>query len=476
MKIKKYLKFKSEKTQVFLEIGSSFIKLVIARVCDGESVYSLIKEEISSSAEEQISAQLKDIFNSHKLPKRGVFLNIPRNLVVARFLNLPSTDDKEIKDMVNIEALKQIPYKGEDIITGHKVIERLTDGYSDVLFAAAENEIINRFVNILQKSGIKPEKIVLSSESLLLWSIGLIEKAKLDSSGTIALINVDSGYIDIDIVEEKKLKFSRAFLSEPASEGEAVVQIKKSLDTYQRQKDHHINRIIISGAKERIDKLLPLLTEVVSITTEAVAQVDSLALSSKGESNLNDTSFLGLLGLSLRPEEVEINLLPQSMIEDNQLNKLRRDFSKIFILAVLIGLISGAIATKETVDKSRRLKAINSKLQAISPIAIKAMAMRENVKVIKRELQQRPLAVEVLAEVYKSAQANLQLNLFDYRRQESLVLRGSAPSLNVIIAFVSKLDESDYFYDVKIGYTRKRATPGNKLTDFEIISNLSQGN
>ena len=160
MKIKKYLKFKSEKTQVFLEIGSSFIKLVIARVCDGESVYSLIKEEISSSAEEQISAQLKDIFNSHKLPKRGVFLNIPRNLVVARFLNLPSTDDKEIKDMVNIEALKQIPYKGEDIITGHKVIERLTDGYSDVLFAAAENEIINRFVNILQKSGIKPEKIV----------------------------------------------------------------------------------------------------------------------------------------------------------------------------------------------------------------------------------------------------------------------------------------------------------------------------
>ena len=203
---------KAGKTNVALQIGARYVKLCEAAFYKKAPVCRLISQVISSKDDNDISREIRDLFNKFNIRQNYVLLNVPRHLVMARLVSLPSTNDAEIKNMVKMESLKQVPYSGEEIITGFRIIEKLKNRYSNVLMALVEKSVINRLIGILKNADLSIEKIAVGSESLFDWFSIFKKKIKKEEKiQNLALINVDSEYVEMDIIEKGNLVFTRSF-------------------------------------------------------------------------------------------------------------------------------------------------------------------------------------------------------------------------------------------------------------------------
>ncbi len=467
----KKTKPKPRKTTVSLEIGDSVIKLSEAVFFKRKRVFRLAKRNLSSKEDTNISQEIKNLFDSLNISQRRVLLNIPRHLVMVRFLRFPSISDNEIKNMVKMESVKQMPYATEEIIFGYRIIEKSKDGYSNVLLAIVQANIVNRFVNILKNAGLDIAKIALGSESLFGW-YSVVAGRKVGDVNT-ALINIDAGYIDIDIVKKGNLAFARGFSYRVESKN-AIAEIKKSIATFRKESSLDVDKIVISGANNKVNELEPHIKEELGIPLEIIDQTKNIELHKTPDTDLGNTSFIELIGLSLKNGDMKINLLPESMIEANELYFLKKILARTAVLLTCIILIFSGLITEKLSDKSRCLSFLDSKLSLMEPTVTKAKRMKKDIKIVKEEIQKKPLALNIITEIYKITPGGVKFNMLDYRSNRSLILRGNAPSLDDVIKFISILEESQYFENVKMKYTTKRTVRDKRITDFEIVCMLSK--
>ena len=460
---------------VALEIHEKFVKLCAADLSGKKPVFSLFRSGITSEGG-NLSETLANLFKIHNLSRKRIFLNIPRHLVMARSLHLPSVNDEEIKNMVKMEAVKHMPYRDEDVITGHRVTGRLKDGYSDVLLVMSQASAIEHFIDILKNAGLSAEKIALSSESLFVWYSALPGKAKERQTQNIAVISVDPGCVDIAIAEKGKLAFTRAFSQVSGDKDSArktVEEIKRSVATYKKENNSKVEKIIISGAEKSAKEIAPLLKEETGIEVESVTQTGGIEIEKNVDADLKEISFIELIGLLRKRRDIRINLLPEKLIEKNELGRLKKILVRTMILAGCITLVFLSIIAQKIFNKSRLLSAFNAKISAMAPEVTSAKRMRDDLKIIKSEIRKKPLAIEVLSEIYRVTPSGITFNLVDYESGKALVLRGAAPTLDSIIKFITIVENSHYFENVKLKYTAKRTTTGREVTDFEILCLLS---
>jgi len=468
---------RTKKTPVSVELHENFIKLAEGTFPRrGTCVFRLIKKQFFSKEKTAITREIANLFKANKLHTKKIFLNLPRHLVMSRNLHLPSTSDEEIKNMVKMEAARQMPYRDEDVIAGYKIIAKLKDGYSDVLLAIVQASVVRRLIKILRNANLAVEKIALGSESLFGW-YSAVAGAKKKAAACEAVINVDAGYVDVDVVEKDKLVFTRAFSygGGDSSIGKNVIdEIIKSILTCERERNVNVGEIILTGAENKLRELEPLLEKAFELPLRIKAQTTNIELDKNVPVDLGTESFVELIGLSTKYRDMEINLLPKTMVEDNQLRILRAHFANMLILFCCVILIFFGIAAKKITDKARYLKKLNSEILAMKPKVEKAGRMREDIEIMEDVIQKRPLAIDVVAEIYSLTPKGITFNLMNYESGEALLLRGNAPSLEAVIGFIKTLEESKYFSNVKVKYTSKRDRADRGLTDFEVICILSR--
>ena len=196
--------FKPDNRSVSIEIDESLIKIVEAQALKGKRLITgMISGPLPAGDPLASAEEMKRIFLSLKFIPRKIQINIPRHLVTASFIEIPSVDDHEISKMVSMESIKHLPYTDEKIVYGYRIIEKREDGYSRVLLVVAQGATISNFVNILNNAGIfEIGSLSLSSEALFLWHLLTKDGQK---SENVMLVNIDSGHIDIDVVEDDKL-------------------------------------------------------------------------------------------------------------------------------------------------------------------------------------------------------------------------------------------------------------------------------
>ncbi|MCQ9207480.1 MAG: pilus assembly protein PilM [Omnitrophica bacterium] len=464
-----------EKTQISLEIGERRVKICEAVFFkQGSAVFRFLCEEIPQK-DNEISSALARLFETHRITEKKVFLNIPRHLVMARVLHLPSVKDAELKSMIRMEAVKQMPYREEDIIIGYKVIEKLKDGYSDVFLAVSQAETINRFINIAKNAGLTPEKIALSSESLAAWHVARSEMSGKKKELNPGLINIDSGRVDIGMIEEGKLTFSRAFFydaNSPEAMRKASDEIKQSVMIYQKERNRKVDKLLLSGAGGRVKAIEPILREESAFSTESIAQSDGMELAENADKALEEASFIELIGLALKSEDIKIDLLPREMAENKELAVFKKALTKTLVLFGCVVLVFLGVLAQKLFYKSGLLRTLNLRIKTMEPEVTKAKKMKGDLKIIRNEIRKKPLAIDILSEIYKVTPSGITFGLIDYESNKSLVLRGSAPTLQGVVKFIKILENSQYFENVKLKYTTKRKRAGVEKIDFEMTSLL----
>ena len=172
--------FKKESSVLGIDIGSSAIKVVQIKKRRGRAVLETYGElaigpyagievgrAVSLPVPKVIEA-IKDILKEAKTTTSVVGTALPLSSSLIAFITIPPVADKQIADVVSLEARKYIPVPLNEVVLDYSIIPHeenfVTDDDSsktekqgrDVLVVAIHNEYINTYQSIMAGSGLKP--------------------------------------------------------------------------------------------------------------------------------------------------------------------------------------------------------------------------------------------------------------------------------------------------------------------------------
>ena len=172
--------FKKESSVLGIDIGSSAVKVVQIKKKRGKAVLETYGElalgpyaslevgrAASLPADKTIEA-IRDILRESKTTTLSCGVALPLSASLITFITIPQVPEKQIGDVVSIEARKYIPVALNEVLLDWSVIPKEdtyvgTDENSktekqgiDVLVVAIHNEYINDYQKILSGSGLSP--------------------------------------------------------------------------------------------------------------------------------------------------------------------------------------------------------------------------------------------------------------------------------------------------------------------------------
>ncbi|MDO8535928.1 MAG: hypothetical protein Q7S30_02840 [Candidatus Omnitrophota bacterium] len=433
-----------------------------------------MSEPVTGVGRDASAEATKKIFASLGFIPRRIVLNIPRHLVTARFLKIPSVDDREIDKIIKIESIKHLPYTDEKIVYGYRVTEKLEDGYSKVLLVIAQASAISEFTDILNKAAVGGIKsFALSSEALLSWYM-LTREA--ENKENLVLVNLDAGRIDIAIIEGDRLVFTRgAFINanDPDRVEKITQQVKISINTYQKESGRIANRIVLTGVRLEIVLFSASFCDGLKLPVDMIEQARNIAIDENTKPLIEKSSFAELLALALRPEDIKIDLLPEEAAEDARIKNTKNILITSVLLATLLITMVLGVLVKKIRDKYVYLGAISAELKKMDPQISVAKKMMKDVSLTRQIMARKPLAVDVFTEACGITPAGMSLSTLDFESGKSLIVRGTAPALGDVLRYVTILENSPYFEGVKVKYANKRMSENKEITDFEIDAALT---
>lgn len=216
--------FKKESSVLGVDIGSSAIKVVQIKKKRGRAVLETYGElalgpyagiEVGRATQlpaEKIIEAIKDILREAKTTTPSCGSALPLSSSLITFLSIPPVPEKQIGDVVAIEARKYIPVPLSEVLLDYSIIPReetyVTDETNktekqgmDILAVAIHNEYIAEYQSVMQGSGLEPSfyEIEIFSSIRALVDQGL---------GTNMIIDMGARATKLYIVERGILRAS----------------------------------------------------------------------------------------------------------------------------------------------------------------------------------------------------------------------------------------------------------------------------
>ncbi|PLX26243.1 hypothetical protein C0580_00415 [Candidatus Parcubacteria bacterium] len=281
------------------------------------------------------------------IQSKKVFLSIPESKVFTKVIYLPKNiKGKNLDEAIQHKAEEQIPESFDKLIPATKILPDIGDK-KQVLYAAAELEIVNDFLRIFNDLGMEVVGIVPESLSSFAGLDAKLEKKMslmldIGSRTTIATIFDKNGIrhsINIDIGGDKvtrsiaqKLEIPYTQAEEkmktigltPDGDGETMLiiqgqlqplvdEIKRFLAYYQETNNEKIEQVILIGGLAQMKGAASYFGDNLALT--AIVGEPFIA-----HENLPDfvdsTTFINVLGLAkLSDKKLDLNFLTDNLLK-----------------------------------------------------------------------------------------------------------------------------------------------------------------
>lgn len=172
------MKFFNRSYTVGLDIERSSLKAAQVSTNGGEYVLehvgyrrladgAVVEGEVSDG--ELLASELRSFWEDHSFRGRSVYLGLANQRVVARTINLPRMEERDLAGAIRFEAQDHIPMPVEEAILDHAVLGPSPD-QSDldrVLLVAAEAEMVRAFTRAVRDAGLRTAGVDVRSLSLV---------------------------------------------------------------------------------------------------------------------------------------------------------------------------------------------------------------------------------------------------------------------------------------------------------------------
>jgi len=436
----------------------------------------LAEEESASYCSREISRFIKE----NTIGKDSVWVGLPRNYFLLRFLTLPLSAEENIREVVRFELGKYIPFSEEDVYFDFVTMKRDAEAKKiRLLLLVIKKSVLERYLSILRRAGVTPLGIEMSSSSLfnLFW---LGENGN-NSKAPVALLDIGKQSFEFNLVRGKSLCYSRVVDFDSKAEKDQAQQIKKEVRTGFRaafcfqggkvEEEMNSSRVSLTGGGVN-DDLIAHLSKTLkmnleTLPTEAIASRLNLSESFP----LSFASGIGLALRGIKRVPWNINLLPQPLRKKTRKIGLYLSFFLVFTVLVLSLAWGLSTVLKERLELrniEREIAALKNEVISIQTIQQETQKISEKMESLKMMRKSEFSMLEILKELSNILPYSVWLTNFRYYKKE-LELSGYAASASDLIAI---LDGSPLFYASEFTAPITRDRKGQER--FKIKTNLEK--
>jgi type IV pilus assembly protein PilM len=276
---------KKEKSVIGVDIGSSAIKVVQVKKKRGKVALETYGElslgpyadvEVGRATNlppEKIAEALKDILRESKTTTLSAGVALPLASSLISFVSLPQVSEKQLADVVSLEARKYIPVPMNEVMLDWSVIPQeeayaMDEGeaasqtnkapvqaHQDVLIVAILNEFINNYQTIMTQTAVKPSFYEIE----LFSSIRAVVEQGINA---VMIIDMGARTTKLYIVERGILRSSH-ILNKGSQD--ITLALSKALSIGINEAEHMKRVYGLSGGPEHKE-----LTEIITVNLDYI--------------------------------------------------------------------------------------------------------------------------------------------------------------------------------------------------------------
>lgn len=475
----------SSKDFIAIDLSSHDLKIAQLVVSPGKKeILNLVNQSIQDLSEDDVAKSIKQVLKELGIVNPRAIAVIPSFLTITKNIEIPSCDPNEIKEIINLQACRHTPYSREEIIIDYINIGTYKQNYSKVLLVIATRSVIRRQIEILHKAGLNVDRMAFAPEGICNVISKGLRLSSQDSSASI--IHVDAAFTDFMITHKDKVIFIRNIpigvehLSREREKYEPkfVDEVRKSQEAYTSEDiEKPPVRFFLTGAVDNLGYLTEILNATLNTETEILNYFDYLSASQKAVKmasfSSNRMSFLNASSCLLAQEEVKLDLVPEEIKLEKQLQQRGREVIKAGILVMAAFVLIYCILLIKIYFKGSYLRKLSLQYKSTHKEAQELEANFTKNQIIRDSLSSRGLSLEVLSEFYNALPLDIRVSYIKFDIEGNFSIEGTAETMSTIFSFVDNLGKSSYFKKVETRYTRSRKEKDNNVTDFALSCTLS---
>jgi Tfp pilus assembly PilM family ATPase len=360
--------------------------------------------------------------NELKLKPGSVVMGVPRAQVVLRTLQLPVIEDvRELASMVHLQVGRDLPFRMDEAVVDFKVRRQITPPAVvatekpeaapppklEVLVAAVKTEVVEAWRQTAEMAGLK-----LSALGLLPYANARCVEACHVAEGNeaFALVSLRPDEVNIDVIAEQALLFSRGAQVRPGYEAEhpdpnsaeppppapknekewaeefvnlVTIEVVRSLHAFSGMEPNSaVGKVVVSGATGFEDTVLESLSNRVGRPCALLDPATALGFSEEGREQA--AGAVAAIGLALGVNDP--SGLPFDFLNPKK-PAVQRDMRRIKILATaaalaaavmfVLGLKTYLVNKRTAIAKEWATKAAEA--EKLRPLYLKMILQGKNV-------------------------------------------------------------------------------------------------
>lgn len=413
------------------------------------------------------------------------FLTVPLPLVITRNIEIPSQDPKEIQEIVNLQASRHTPYARAEIIVDTLNLGLIRERYSKVLLVIVPKETINKQIQLLDRAGLKLEKVFFPPEAIAMAAIKIFGR---DADSTQGLLHMDHSFTTFLVVQSGKLLFMRGIhigAKQLTEEEESYLdrfqdELEKSMEAYTADEVGAAPKsIMISGALNELTRFDDVLNEAFKTPLKRMSYIDTFNLSETARGSIGSNkmiSFLNLIAPLSFYDKIKVDLTSEEKKLRLQLERWAHEILVTGILLLIFLCLIFMNVTATISFKKAYLKKIATYYLPVRDDAKQLETMLAKTTLVKSYLLGRGNSLQALTELYDATPLGIRLSEIKYDENSSkFSVKGTSSLMSTVFSFVSELEKTNIFKNVKTKYVTARNENGRDVADFEINCLIDSG-
>ncbi|MCA9402162.1 MAG: pilus assembly protein PilM [Candidatus Omnitrophica bacterium] len=458
------------------------LKLVRARYVRGQGqLTALDVRHVNGDTDADLLPALRE-FARHKAVKGGgAYLVLPRHLAILKVIRLPSQEERELRQMAEIQISSQTPYTTDEVEYDVQVISRDEEGYTKVLLIVIPKDVTERFIELAEQARIALAGITISSIGLLGWLRYQAGRTRVEAKSPLALCNIDLNHTEICFIENKRLIFSRNVnvgLSElRSSPDELIQQIALSIKYYESEKmGGPLSRFVVVSGQRDLQEFIGQLEGQLQMPCESIAPTDGVNLPRHlRQTVLEEESGLTLtapLGIHFADRKQVVNLLSSSIRASKQNKVLKRELIKLFVCGMLLYATALFVWSIRLSEKEKQVERLRSAVSELDPQIDEAKRKMRLIEYFDQYVDGRIFVPEVMGQLAKLVPEDISLNSLYLNERCVFTIQGYAQTREALNDFQARLVNEPMFRKVNLEFATSRRIFTMQVTDFKFTASL----
>ncbi len=476
----------ANKFLVGIDIGDDSLKIVCVRNTGiKREVCHLESRDIRGMEDDQVSLLIRQALLQQSIKDPTVLLAAPLRTIITRSIEIPSRDPHEIQEIVNLQASRHTPYSRAEIIIDTLIVGTVRENYTKVLLVIVPKDIISRHGRILEKAGLHLHKVFFAPEGLCLACTKILSLETKED--TVAIVHMDASFTSFMVVQKGRVLFVRGIsigASHLAEEKEMyadrfVEELNKSIESYaQDEAGPTPSLLLLTGVVGEMAAWDDLFTDTLHMPIKHQQYFNYFPISEKAKqvaATSNKLSFFHLVAPVLLLEKIHIDLISDERKFSQQLNRKVRDMIiATALIFMILSIVFGMLALK-VYFKREELQALIKRYQPVKEDAKNLEMLYTKLQVTKGYLSTRGNSIECLSQLYRALPPEIRLNEIKYEDGVKFGIKGTSTAMPSVFTFVSNLEKSERFKNVKTRYVTSRKEKDVELADFDIAAVIEGG-